>query len=302
MNHNFARSVAMVRPAAFQYNCSTASTNHFQERDHRTVEEILKLALAEFDHMVDLLRSSGIDVLVLNDPSSPELPDAVFPNNWFVSLPGEIMICPMHSKSRREEKKPEHLQRLKEFTGSKLISDWSKFEAKGLFLEGTGSLVLDRENRKAFACRSERTTDILFNKFCKHAGYEGIFFDAYDRQGREIYHTNVMMCIGNHFAVICEEALRKPREKAEVTKAIAGCEKEVIGISFLQMQNFAGNMLQLQNTEGEPVLLMSSSARESLHPNQLQKIQAYTRILSVNIKTIETIGGGSARCMMAELF
>ncbi|RYG53194.1 MAG: amidinotransferase [Chitinophagaceae bacterium] len=301
MNLEYSAAVAMVRPAAFQFNTATANTNHFQKSSILSKEEVLANALHEFDEVVNCLRNSGIEVLVLFDSPQPVLPDAIFPNNWFISLPGEIILCPMHAVSRRAERRQEHLKELFSFTESVRITDWSDRELQNESLEGTGSLILDRKNKIAFACKSERTSDTLFEKFCNHAGYEGFLFEATDRAGQSIYHTNVMMCLGNGFAVACEDAIVKDEDRKRLRNIIKRTGRELITINVTQMENFAGNMLQLQNINGEHILMMSSRAFISLLPQQIEKIEKFTRILTIDVSTIESIGGGSVRCMIAEL-
>ncbi len=301
MNAEYSSAVAMVRPAAFQYNPSTADSNRFQNKLLLSNEEALSRALLEFDRMVNKLREWGIDVLVLHDEPYPVLPDAVFPNNWFISLPGEIILCPMQSVLRRGERKAGFLKELTAYTGAGQITNWTAMEAENEFLEGTGSLVLDRKNKIAFACRSERTGEKLFEKFCSHTGYEGFIFEAVDREGQLIYHTNVMMCLGNGFAVVCEEAVWKEEERKKLREIISGTGREMISINFAQMENFAGNMLQLKNKSGEYILAMSSNAFNSLQQQQINTIENLTKILSFDVPHIERIGGGSVRCMMAEL-
>lgn len=302
MMFEFANSVAMVRPASFRFNDATAFTNYFQKTDQRSNEEVGQTALFEFDRMVDQLRTQAIRVLVLNDVTEPPLPDAVFPNNWFISLPGEIIVCPMQSESRRGERKKDHLEAIANFTNCKTVTDWTLFETSKKFLEGTGSLILDRKNKIAFACRSERTDEYLFNAFCKHAGYKAMMFDSYDRKGRRIYHTNVMMCIGKGFSILCKESIPGGSEKEKLINCLKETDREIIEISFSQMEKFAGNMLQLQTGQAKPVLIMSSSAYRVMNEEQIQKISACTEILPVEVTTIEDVGGGSVRCMMAELF
>ncbi|RYG47902.1 MAG: amidinotransferase, partial [Chitinophagaceae bacterium] len=217
------------------------------------------------------------------------------------SLPGEIILCPMQSVLRRGERKAGFLNELTAYTGAGQITNWTAMEAENEFLEGTGSLVLDRKNKIAFACRSERTAEKLFEKFCIHAGYEGFIFEAVDREDQLIYHTNVMMCLANGFAVVCEEAVWKDEEQKKLREIISGTGREMISINFTQMENFAGNMLQLQNKTGEHILVMSSRAFDSLLPQQIEKMRNFTRMLPIDVSRIETIGGGSVRCMMAEL-
>ena len=298
----FASAVAMVRPAAFQFNPGTAATNHFQQPPPLHQDEVQKKALLQFDTMVKELEKHNISVLVLQDQKTPALPDAVFPNNWFISLKGEILLCPMQSPARRAERRPQHIEALLQFTGAVTLTDWSAEENNDKFLEGTGSLVLDHANMHAFACRSQRSDETLFEKFCDHSGFEGSIFDAVDQMGRPIYHTNVMMCLGNGFSAVCEEAVINTSQRKRLREIVEGSQREIITLTFQQMESFAGNMLQLQNKQGEYILVMSNSAYNSLTDEQLKRIELQSRILKIDAGILETVGGGGVRCMMAELF
>ena len=243
-------TVAMVRPAAFGFNEETASNNYFQHSSLKTNEQLQQLALYQFDAMLLLLRSVEIDVLVLEDTATPQKPDAVFPNNWFSCQDGAITLYPMFAKNRRIEKREELIKILKSKTRISVVNDWSIYEAKGTFLEGTGSMIIDHEFRIIYACLSVRTDKILLENFCKKNNYTPLSFCAADENGNEIYHTNVMMCVGNRFAVLCLDAIANDFEKKIVVHELETTGHEIVTISFEQMNQFAGNMLQLKNKKG----------------------------------------------------
>lgn len=298
----FASAVAMVRPSCFGFNPETRSTNHFQHVSTLHPKRVQERAEREFDEMVKRLRASDISVLVLEDKSEPGLPDEIFPNNWFVSLPGELILCPMQAPGRRAERRQEHIDQIKTYTDVSKLTDWTAEENQNRFLEGTGSLILDHANKLAFACRSERTSENLFQQFCSHTGYKGFLFTATDRSGRHIYHTNVMMCMGKGFAVICEETISDLKERSALREIIDSTGREVISLTFNQVESFAGNMLQLRSNSGELFLVMSGSAHRSLSREQIKRIKLHSAILVIEASIIEFVGGGSVRCMMAELF
>ena len=298
----FAHTIAMVRPAAFGFNEETAANNFFQDCNQKNNVQLQQLALQQFDAMVLLLRSHDIDVLVLQDTATPEKPDAIYPNNWFSCHDKAITIFPMFAQNRRTEKRQQLIAELKFKTGIAVVNDWSAFEEKQRFLEGTGSMVIDHERRKIYACSSVRTDKNLLESFCKKNNYTPISFSAADENGNEIYHTNVMFCMGNHFAVICLEAIKNELEKINIMHDLQTDRHEIVAISFAQMSNFAGNMLQLQNKKGEYILVMSSTAFDSLTSNQICTLKKYTAIVTPDVSYIENAGGGSVRCMMAELF
>jgi hypothetical protein len=297
-------TLLMVRPANFGYNAQTASNNSFQNSaEAAKAEEIREAAKAEFDNFVARLQERNINVIVVEDTTTPIKPDAIFPNNWMsYHDDGSVFLYPMYAPNRRIERRKDIIQGLKEQFVVKSVSDLSGSEALNVFLEGTGSMILDRENGLVYACISQRTDANLLEDFCGKIGYSPIVFHADDREGNPIYHTNVVMAVGETFVVMCLEAVRDEAEKAALLSWFANTEKDLIEISLSQLEQFAGNMLQVKNTEGELFLVMSEQAFMSLNDQQIQQIQDHTEILYAPIYTIETYGGGSARCMMAEVF
>jgi hypothetical protein len=297
------RHVMMIEPVRFAFNAQTAANNYFQQSADQEQEAIAEKANKEFQQLVDVLRQHQIDVTVIPDTTDPHTPDSVFPNNWISTHEdGSIVLYPMYAPNRRLERKPHVLEQLKEkFIISREI-DFSTAEEQNHFLEGTGSMVLDRENRIAYACISPRTDAGLLLQFCEKMQYEPFSFHAGDAQQRAIYHTNVMMCIADRYAVVCMESITDAAGKILLEKKLQDSGKEIIPISFEQMNHFAGNMLQVHNSTGERFMVMSSQAYHSLDAIQLKRISQYNPVLHADITTIETLGGGSARCMIAEIF
>jgi len=292
--------ILMIRPVDFKFNAQTAGNNKFQMASTET--NVQKEALKEFDAFVDVLRKNGVDVTVADDTLQPETPDSIFPNNW-VSFheDGSVYLYPMFSENRRLERRNDILDSLKENFEVNHISDLSFYEHQHAFLEGTGSMVLDRMNKIAYACLSVRTDEEVLNNFCLLTGYELVAFQAVDGSNFPIYHTNVMMCIGDRFAVICLDSIKDPEEKLNVTISLKGSGKEIIEISLEQMNKFAGNMLQVTNSEDESLLVMSEQAYLSLNTEQIAALEQFSRIIYTPLYTIEKNGGGSARCMLAEI-
>lgn len=296
----FASTILMVRPASFGYNEQTAINNSFQHNIHP--DDLVAKALTEFDSMVSAIRSAGIEVIVIDDTAEPVKPDAVFPNNWFCTFPGGLVATfPMYAPNRRMERRKDILDNLVHNFKVTELEDWSSHEAHGMFLEGTGSMVIDHSGKIIYACLSERTNALLLYQFGEKSGYEVISFSAKDKNGLPIYHTNVMMCLGNGFCIVCDEII-DAGDIGSLRDSMNKTGTRMISIRYDQMLNFSGNMLQLQNNKGEHFLVMSQSAFDCLEEDQITALQKYTRLLPVNISTIETIGGGSARCMMAEIF
>jgi hypothetical protein len=290
----------MIRPVNFGYNAETAVNNAFQVKGEDN--DAQKKAVKEFDSFVNILRQHGVDITVVEDTMEPHTPDSIFPNNW-VSFhhDGSVLLYPMYAVNRRAERKQPVLDTIeKKFTISKKI-DLSGYEKENIFLEGTGSMVLDRDNKIAYACLSPRTNEKVLNDFCDKLGYSSVLFHATDINHRDIYHTNVMMCVADKYVVICTDSIRDEEEKTKVTEAIRRTGKEIITITLDQMNHFAGNMLQVENTQGEKLLVMSTQAFESLTNEQKQKLGLFNPIIHSPLTTIETNGGGSARCMMAEV-
>lgn len=299
-------TLLMVRPARFGFNAETAANNAFQTNDQsRTPAEIQRDAVQEFDAFVATLREAGVRVIVAQDNEEPLKPDAVFPNNW-VSFhhDGAVITYPMFSPLRRRERREEVVaQAIKDagFDNSNRVH-LEKYEAEDRYLEGTGSMILDHDYRIVYACISRRTDEALLAEFASVIGYEPVAFRSVDERGQDVYHTNVMMALGETFVVICLDSVPDEAERAMLTAKFAVTDKEIISISLAQMNAFAGNMLQVRNTTGDTFLVMSEQAYKSLTADQIARIGAHTRILHSPLYTIETYGGGSARCMLAEIF
>ncbi|MBP9584935.1 MAG: amidinotransferase, partial [Bacteroidales bacterium] len=264
------------------------------------------MALEEFDNFVSLLRANNVEVVVVEDTPEPHTPDSIFPNNWFSThASGELVLYPMCAPNRRLERKESVLNVIKEIGERgkmRRIVDLTHWESENLFLEGTGSLIFDRKNRIVFACRSPRCDIAVLEDLCEKLDYEFLDFGAYDRDGKPIYHTNVMMCVGDKFVVACLDSIKNIDERTEFISFVEDCDKELIEISIDQMEQFAGNMLQLRSTGGEPLLIMSATAKRALTTDQLESLMSYCKIISPELESIETNGGGSARCMLAEIF
>ena len=292
--------VFMVKPVRFGYNPQTAGNNAFSRpgRENSAQEN----ALREFTSYVALLRANKIDVVIGEDTSTPHTPDSIFPNNWFSTHEdGTMVLYPMSTLNRRHERKEELLEVIRKNFEVRRLIDLTWWENDNLYLEGTGSMVLDRENKIVYAAKSQRTSEKVLEDFCKQMCYTPVYFEAYDRQGVAIYHTNVMMSVGTAYAIVCMKSIR-PEDRERVLGSIRDSGKKVLDISFDQLEHFAGNMLELRNTEGRPILVMSASARKSLTIEQNRELSAHYKLLSPQLDYIETHGGGSARCMLAELF
>jgi hypothetical protein len=294
-------NLLMIRPVNFGFNAQTAESNAFQNRDDNQ-QQVQEKALQQFDGFVTILRDNGVNVTVVNDTAEPHTPDSIFPNNW-VSFHdnGDIFMYPMQAKNRRLERREDIIRQLEESFKANHIIDLSRFEVKNQFLEGTGSMVLDRDNKIAYACLSPRTHPEVLQAFCEYTGYKAVTFDAFDQNGQAIYHTNVLMAIGTKFAVICLDSITNIREKETVIRSLQSTEKEIIDITFDQMNRFAGNMLEVMNNNGETLIVLSQTAYQSLTAEQKTTLQQYGKLIYADISTIETNGGGSARCMMAEV-
>ena len=291
----------MIRPVNFGFNEETAGSNAFQNRN-AAKDGVNEKAQQEFDRMVNTLCSNGVDVTVIDDTHEPYTPDSIFPNNW-VSFHdnGEIFLYPMQAENRRLERREDIIAKLEDNFAVKHIIDLSRFEVEDKFLEGTGSMVLDRENKIAYACLSPRTNREVLDLFCEQAGYNAICFEAVDEKGMAIYHTNVLMCVGSKFAVICLDSIPSPHERIVVKESLSSTQKEIIDISFDQMNQFAGNMLEVKNAEDENLIVMSKNAFSALNDDQKTCLEKYGKLIYSDINIIETNGGGSARCMMAEV-
>ncbi|MBR2947953.1 MAG: amidinotransferase [Bacteroidales bacterium] len=291
----------MVKPVRFGFNPQTAANNAFQREGFE--EKAQENASREFSAYVSLLRANKIDVVVAEDTEVPYTPDSIFPNNWFSTHEdGTLVLYPMFALNRRNERKSEFLDVIRRNFEVRRLVDLTWWETENLFLEGTGSMILDRENKIAYAGRSPRTNDKVLADFCKQMGYTAVVFDAYDQGGELIYHTNVMMSVGTKFSVICLSAITDLQQRKQVVESLQATGKTIIDISFEQMSSFAGNMLELKNRDGKPILVMSSSARKSLTAEQTKQLSGYYKLLSPGLEYIENNGGGSARCMLAEIY
>jgi len=291
----------MIRPVKFAYNAQTAVNNSFQVAS--TDSTVQQKALQEFDAFVQKLQQQGIDVTVVQDTDDPHTPDSIFPNNWIsFHEGGGIYLYPMFAVNRRQERKQHVLDAINKKFIINTTTDLTTAENGNVFLEGTGSMVLDRSNKIAYACLSPRTDKQLLEQFCAQQRYTAVSFTANDANGDAIYHTNVMMCVADQYVVICLESITDENERAALIKTIENTGKEIIAISLQQMNHFAGNMLQVINNENQPFLVMSTQAYKSLTPQQVVAIEKYNPVIHSDITTIETNGGGSARCMMAEVF
>ena len=296
-------SVFLVRPANFGYNVETAVSNVFQNKMSEKEEVIQSKVLKEFDAFTSTLRSKGVNVFVFDDTPTPVKPDAIFPNNW-ISLHsnGKVILYPMCTPNRRIERRQDIIDSLaKKFNIAEVI-DLSGSEADNKFMEGTGSIVFDHTNRIAYACLSPRTDKDVFLKVCSILQYKPVYFYSRDKSGKEIYHTNVVMCIGKGFAVICLESITDKKERENVVEMLTGTGNQIIDISFEQMVSFAGNMLAIRSNDGKELLVMSQTSYDSLTKNQRETLEKFCELVPLSINTIETIGGGSARCMIAEIF
>jgi len=298
-------TVVMVSPNHFGFNPQTAESNVFQNHVTGSEEEIQAKAQAEFKEAVSKIEKCGITVLVLKSREDYITPDSIFPNNWFSHhSDGELVIYPMLAPNRRAERQAEKLKNLLEASGKSVpkIIDLSNDEGQACFLEGTGSLVLDREDKIAYAMESPRTVKAEFDKWCQIMGYKGVLFHAYDSKGFSIYHTNVTMSIGKEYAVICLDSIKDPIEREVVKDSLIMSGKEIIELSIDQIYKYCGNTLQLLSERGSSKIVMSKTAYDGFKLSQLEKLKKYGEIITVEIPEIETVGGGSARCMLAEVF
>lgn len=291
--------VLMVRPVQFTYNTETATDNAFQQTDSSTKDAQAR-ALAEFNQMVQILTDNGIHVTVVEDTPEPHTPDSIFPNNWFSTHEEGIMaLYPMYAVNRRAERRADVAQLLSDKFVMYDMVDFTAYEKENKFLEGTGSMVLDRDLRICYASLSARTDKTLLVEFCNKFGYELVAFNAFDANKLPIYHTNVVMCVGDKFMVVCLECVPNETERSLITQST---NKEIIPITLAQLNQFAGNMLEVINDKGQHILVMSNRAYQSLLPEQITKLEKYATILHPDLTTIEQNGGGSARCMIAEIF
>lgn len=301
-------TIVMIRPVKFRMNEETAVNNYYQDTtDNNSKEDANIIAQKEFDSFVEKLKSVGVNVIVINDKLENDTPDSIFPNNW-VSFHenGDVGLYPMFAVNRRRERRPEVLDTIEEAGFEiKNIIDYTEAEEDDVFLEGTGSLVLDRFHRKAYCALSPRADEQLLIEFCEDFEYTPVIFTAYQTVKGErlaIYHTNVMMGVGETFAVVCLDCVDDKKERKSLVNHLKNDGKEIIAITEAQVNNFAGNMLQVVGADEKQYLVMSSAAYNSLSKDQVSKIERHCDILHSNLETIERLGGGSARCMMAEVF
>jgi len=301
-------SILMIRPVAFRMNEQTAVNNYYQKvLDGLTPQTVNAKAQEEFDNFVKKLRLVGVNVIVVDDTLQPDTPDSIFPNNWIsFHENGDVVLYPMFAENRRAERREDILDILEEqgFVINEIM-DYTSAEEDNIFLEGTGSLLLDRENGKAYCALSPRADEELMIEFCEDFELSPVIFEAFQTVNGErklIYHTNVMMCLGDTFAVICADCIDDKKERKMVLDSLKGDEKDIILITEEQVNNFAGNMLEVKGNDGKRYLVMSSSAYHSLTKKQISQLEQHVTILHSSLDTIEACGGGSARCMMAEIF
>ena len=301
-------SIVMIRPVAFRMNEQTAVNNYYQKvLDGLLPATVNAKAQQEFDTFVEKLRAVGVDVTVVDDTLDPDTPDSIFPNNWIsFHENGDVAMYPMFAENRRAERREEILDILEDkgFVINNIV-DYTSAEEDGFFLEGTGSLLLDRENNKAYCALSPRADEELFIEFCEDFDYAPVIFEAFqtvDGERKLIYHTNVMMCLGENFAVICAECIDDKKERKMVLDNLKENNKEIILITEAQVNSFAGNMLEVRGANDKKYLVMSAAAHQCLTPTQIEQLEKHAEILSSSLDTIEACGGGSARCMMAEVF
>jgi hypothetical protein len=307
MEKQTTHTILMIEPVAFGFNDQTAVNNHFQQKDNVPQEDVQTLALAEFNGMVAQLQAKGIEVIVVKDTLKPATPDSIFPNNWIsFHADGRVALYPMYAQNRRVERRSDILNFLTDKHFKVLdIVDYTPWEKVDRFLEGTGSLILDRQHKIAYAALSDRTDNAMFMQFCLDFDYQPICFIANQTVNDlrlPIYHTNVMLSVAQQYVVICLDAIDMECKLKAVVDAFTKTGKEIIEITEAQMNCFAGNMLQVENMDGKQFLVMSQSAFNSLTQEQIDRLTSYNEIISIAIPTIEKYGGGSVRCMMAEVF
>jgi len=301
-------ALLMIRPVAFRMNEQTAVNNYYQKvLDGLSPANVNEKAQQEFDTFVQKLKMLGLKVIVVNDTVSPDTPDSIFPNNWIsFHETGQVVLYPMFAENRRLERREDILDIIEnEGFYIEEIMDFTSAEEDAIFLEGTGSIVLDRANGKAYCALSPRADEELFIEFCEEFEYSPVIFEAFqtvNNERKHIYHTNVIMCIGDTFAVICADCIDDKKERKMVLDSLKGDEKEIILITEEQVNNFAGNMLEVFGSDDRRYLIMSESAHKSLTKKQIERLEEHITIVSSNLDTIEACGGGSARCMMAEIF
>jgi hypothetical protein len=307
MEKQTTHTILMIEPVAFGFNEQTAVNNHFQQNDIGVPSDIQTWALAEFNEMVVKLQTYGIEVIVVKDTLEPLTPDSIFPNNWIsFHAGGRVALYSMYAQNRRDERRSDILHLLTD-KGFRILDivDYTPWEKANRFLEGTGSIILDRQNKVAYAALSERTDIAMFMQFCEDFKYKSVSFIANQTVNDKrlpIYHTNVMLCVAEQYAVVCLDAIDIESNRKEVVDAFVKTGKVIIEITEAQTNCFAGNMLQVENMDGKQFLVMSQSAYNSLTFQQIDRLKTYNEIITAAIPTIEKYGGGSVRCMMAEVF
>lgn len=293
----------MVRPSYFGFNHETAANNTFQNNDNASHEQIRQSARNEYDSLVALLKKNGINIISYSENPNSQLTDSIFPNNWFSThYEGHLVTYPMFSEVRREERDSGVLDLIESMFIINKHTRLERYEKEMYFLEGTGSMILDRENKRAYACRSKRTHEVTLDKFCEEFSYEKILFDAVDKSGYPIYHTNVMMSLGENIAVICGESISDEVKKERVFEILKSDEKHLIDITLDQVKSFAGNILEVKGMNNQSMMVMSDKAFEAFLPQQIKIIEQFCSVIHSPIPTIEKYGGGGVRCMMAEIF
>lgn len=301
MDKQTTNTVFMVLPIDFSFNTETSVNNTFQ--NNVSLSNTQEKALSETLSYINLLKENNINILCVSDTLTPHTPDSVFPNNWFMTLNGgKFVLFPMFAKNRRNERKIEFLNIIKQNFIIKDELDLTSYELENKFLEGTGSMVVDRINKIVYASLSSRTNEEVLNKFCETFGYKKIVFSSYDRNNNLIYHTNVMMSIGTDYAIVCLDSIKDKNERKKVKASLKETNKEIIDINYDQLDHFLANSLELVNTNNERILVMSTTAYSTLKSEQLNILKSKCKIITPDIPTIEKIGGGSARCMIAEIF
>ncbi len=297
--------ILMIRPANFGFNEQTAANNSFQSKEAVDNNFLKEIAQQEFDNMIAILQSKDINIHVMQDTDYPVKPDAVFPNNWISTHPnGALITYPMFAPNRRLERREDIIEYLENTFDIpyRYSFEFYEDETEPMYLEGTGSMIFDRPNKIVYACTSPRTDIRLIDKFNVLMGTSSVVFQSVDKNGNDIYHTNVMMAIGEDFVVICLESITNEVSKKQLVKTFEATNKEIIDISLDQVESFAGNMLEVINNQGQRYLCMSQKAYEALGDNQKDKLSQKTNLLPIPINNIEKFGGGSVRCMMCEIF
>lgn len=306
MVNQISDTILMIRPVAFHRNEQTAVNNYFQDDTSKSDDFVQSMAVQEFDQMVEALRKEGVNVIVVEDTAVPETPDSIFPNNWIsFHANGDVILYPMFAQNRREERRLDILDILREEFELNEVHSLTDWEAQSKFLEGTGSLILDRQNKVAYASISDRTHEAVIEEFERKSGYRVVRFlanQSVDGERLPIYHTNVMMAVGERFAVICLDAIDDQKERMKVEASLRSTGKEIINLTEAQIHHFAGNMLQVQNRQNEKFVVMSEAAFNCLDQEQINRLSAHGQLIHSPIPTIEKLGGGSVRCMMAEVF